>query len=215
MARSAKERGSTAAFILGTLASDRDLLARWAQGVQRAGDKLARRHYASLHRFFEIKVPEAADDLTQATMLACLEAHARFLGDAPFKSYLFGIARRQMLLYLRSRERHARMLTFKQAQGPDTVLTPSRCAALRQEQTAMLMGLTALSVQQQMTVQLYYWERMKVAEIAAVFGVPESTITTRLARARELIRKQVELGPFRKHAHVVSEDFERWIRSLA
>ncbi len=197
------------------MADDRELLARWAQGRQRAGDKLARRNYASLHRFFELKAPEAADDLTQSTMLACLEAHARYQGVAPFKSYLFGIARRQLLLYLRSKERHERMLGFRQAQGPDTVLTPSRCAALRQEQTAMLLGLTALSVQLQMTVQLYYWEAMKVADIARVFSVPPSTITTRLARARELVRKRVENGPMRKQATVVGEDFERWLRSLA
>lgn len=197
------------------MADDRELLARWAQGRQRAGDKLARRNYPSLHRFFELKAPEAADDLTQATMLACLEAHARYQGDAPFKSYLFGIARRQLLLYLRSKERHERMLGFRQAQGPDTVLTPSRCAALRQEQTAMLLGLTSLTVQLQMTVQLYYWEGMKVADIARVFAVPPSTITTRLARARQLVRKRVESGPLRRKASAVSEDFERWLRSLA
>ena len=139
-----------------------------------------RRHYASLQRFFELKAPESAEDLTQTTMLACIEAHHRFRGDAPFKSFLFGIARRQLLLYLRSQRRHERMIAFRQAQGPDTVVTPSRCASLREEQTAMLMGLNALPVQLQMTLQLYYWEGMKVHEVASVFGVADSTIKPRL-----------------------------------
>lgn len=38
-------------------------------------------------------------------MLACVEAQTRYRGDAPFKSFLFGIARRQLLQYLRSKER--------------------------------------------------------------------------------------------------------------
>lgn len=195
--------------------SDDALLARWAQGKSRAGDRLMRRHYPALHRFFELKAPEAADDLTQNTMLACVEAQSRYRGDAPFKSFLFGIARRQLLLYLRGKERHDRMVSFREAQGPDTVLTPSRCASLRQEQTAMLMGLNALSVQLQMTLQLYYWEGMKVHEVAQVFRVPTSTIKTRLVRARELVRERVERGPGAAKADTIMADYEKWLRSLA
>ncbi|MEM9455065.1 MAG: sigma-70 family RNA polymerase sigma factor [Myxococcota bacterium] len=196
-------------------ASDDQLLAQWARGHRRAGDRLMRRHVASLRRFFEVKAPEVAEDLTQATLLACVEGSDRFRGDAPFKSYLFGIARRRLLLYLRSQERQERMHGFREAQGPDTVLTPSRCAALRQEQTAMLMGLAALPVQLQMTVQLYYWEGMKAGEIGQVFSIPASTVTSRLARARALIREQIEAGLGRHRARAIAEDFDRWLRSLA
>lgn len=199
----------------GRVATDDALLARWAQGRQRAGDKLMRRHYPALHRFFELKAPEAADDLTQSTMLACIEAQSRYRGDAPFKSFLFGIARRQLLLYLRSKERHERMVTFRKAQGPDTVLTPSRCASLRQEQSAMLFGLTSLPVQLQMTVQLYYWEGMKVHEVAGVFAVADSTVKTRLVRARELIRERVQRGPGSARAAEIMEGYDSWLRSLA
>ena len=195
--------------------SDDALLARWAQGKQRAGDRLMRRHYPALQRFFELKAPEAADDLTQNTMLGAVEAQKRYRGDAPFKSFLFGIARRQLLLYLRSKQRHERMMTFRQAQGPDTVLTPSRCASLRQEQTAMLMGLTALPVQLQITIQLHYWAGMKVHEVARVFRVPTSTVKTRLVRARELVRQRVERGPGASKARSIMSDYDKWLRSLA
>lgn len=196
------------------LTDDDVLLARWAQGRRRAGDKLMRRHYASLHRFFELKAPEVADDLTQSTMLACVEAQQRYRGDAPFKSFLFGIARRQLLLYLRSQQRYDRMVSFRAAQGPDTVITPSRCASLRQEQTALLMGLNALPVQLQMTVQLFYWEAMKVREIAQVFNVAESTIKTRLVRARELVGKRVLRGPGSSRAGEIMAAYDAWLRTL-
>lgn len=173
-----------------------------------------RRHVDSLRRFFELKAPEVAEDLTQATLLACVEASARFRGDASFKSFLFGIARRRLLLYLRSKERQERMHGFRQAQGPETVLTPSRIAALRQEQTAMLQGLSALPVSLQMTLQLYYWEGMKAGEIAKIFAVPASTITSRLARARELVRAQIEAGMGEGRARVIADDFDHWLRSL-
>ncbi|MCX4241656.1 RNA polymerase sigma factor [Paraliomyxa miuraensis] len=194
---------------------DYALLAQWAQGNRRAGDRLLRRHVPSLRRFFEVKAPEVADDLTQATLLACMESRERFRGDASFKSFLFGIARRRLLLYLRSQERQERMYGFRAAQGPDTVLTPSRCAALRQEQSAMLEGLATLPVQLQMTLQLYYWESMKVAEIAQVFAVPPSTVTSRLARARELVGARIEAGLGPQRGRAIADDFDRWLRSLA
>ncbi len=196
------------------MATDDVLLARWSKGSQRSGDKLMRRHYASLHRFFELKAPESADDLTQITLLACIEAQGRYRGEAPFKSFLFAIARRKLLTYLRSQQRFDRMVSFRTAQGPDTVITPSRCASLRQEQTAMLMGLNGLPVHLQMTVQLHYWEGMKVREIASVFRISESTVKTRLVRARELVRKRVERGPGASKVEAIMDSYADWLRSL-
>ncbi len=196
------------------MVSDDALLGRWSTGDQHAGDKLMRRHYASLHRFFEVQAPESADDLTQTTLLACIEAQDRYRGDAPFKAFLFAIARRKLLTYLRSQQRYDRMVAFRIAQGPDTVVTPSRCASLRQEQTAMLMGLAGLPVHLQMTVQLHYWEGMKVREIAVVFRVAQSTVKTRLVRARELIRQRVERGPGASRTTAIMDSYEEWLRSL-
>jgi RNA polymerase sigma-70 factor (ECF subfamily) len=66
-----------------------------------------------------------------------------------------------------------------------------------------------------MTVQLYYWEGMPVAEIAEVTEVATSTVTSRLARARERMREAVEgmRLPRGVESSVVG-NLEGWTRSL-
>ncbi|MFV0413085.1 MAG: RNA polymerase sigma factor [Oscillospiraceae bacterium] len=38
---------------------------------------------------------------------------------------------------------------------------------------------------------LFYYEDMKIADIAAALKTPESTISVRLKRAREILKKQL------------------------
>ena len=55
---------------------DRVLLAGWQRGDRALGNRLFRRHIRGISQFFRTKVPEAAEDLTQATFLALVELDA-------------------------------------------------------------------------------------------------------------------------------------------
>ena len=72
---------------------DATLVQRWASGDRIAGQKLLLRHEPELSRFFKAQQPSDADDLTQETMLAIIEARDRFRGEASFRTYLLRIAR--------------------------------------------------------------------------------------------------------------------------
>jgi RNA polymerase sigma-70 factor (ECF subfamily) len=193
---------------------DEDLLAAWVAGDGAAGNALMGRHYLAVRRFFDIKVPAASEDLTQRTFLACVEHHDRFRGQASFRAYLFGIARKQLLMYLRQKDRFAKMLEFREAQGPDTLVTPSGVVAMREEQRLLLRAMEALKVDLQIAMQLHYWEGLSSAEIAAVLEIPESTVTTRLSRARERIREMVRHTPKTRVAESLARDIDGWARSL-
>ncbi|MEM6997249.1 MAG: sigma factor, partial [Myxococcota bacterium] len=72
---------------------DLQLWRGWRDGDAASGNELVQRHFTSIFRFFRGKVPAHADELTQQTFLACIEAKDRFRDGNSFRSYLFGIAR--------------------------------------------------------------------------------------------------------------------------
>jgi RNA polymerase sigma-70 factor (ECF subfamily) len=198
------------------MATDLDLLSAWGDGDRRAADALVRRHYDGVHRFFEIEFPTLADDLTQRTFLACVEARERLRTPEGFRAFLYGIARKQLLQQLRARGREKNVLDFVEVDGRDQGPTPSRVIAERQEQRLFLQALACLTTDLQIAVVLFYWEGLKNAEIAEVLELSVTAVTTRLSRARTLLREHVErLGHGGAAQAGLIADLEGWARSLA
>src|SRR5262249_11003925 len=77
------------------------LLERWRSGDERAGEALCARYFEEIYRFFVHKLPEHADDLMQQTFLACVKSRDRFQGKSSFRTYLFAIARNELLMLIR------------------------------------------------------------------------------------------------------------------
>jgi RNA polymerase sigma factor (sigma-70 family) len=195
---------------------DLELLQRWQGGEREAGNLLMARHYDAIHRFFELKVPRAADDLAQRCFLAAIEGLARFRGEGSVRAYLFGIARRLLLHHLRDGGRQLRVIGFGDADKVDSGPTPSRVVARQEEQRVLLRALDELSPDQQMALQLFYWEELSNREIGEVLEIPVSTVTSRVARARDQLRRVVaELPATSAKARArVDADIEGWTRSL-
>lgn len=195
---------------------DFELLRRWSQGDAAAANELARRHYESVRRFFEVRLTHVADDLTQRTFLACIESLAKQRLHTSFRSYLFGVARNQMLMHLRSSSRHDDLRKFGDSEERPSKMTSLTGVFARCEQQGLLLqALVQLPPELQMVVQLYYWDGMPTAEIGEVVEIPASTVTTRLARARELVKRNLagmRLPP-KLHASIVC-DVPGWTRSL-
>lgn len=194
---------------------DFELLNAWRQGNREAADELMRRHYVSVHRFFTAKIPHVADDLTQQSFLACVEGQSAIRQDGSFRSYLFGIARRKLLEHLRQKDRQARMMSFRAAQGPDTQLTPSGVVAMRQEQFLLLRALDALPPDMHITMMMFYWEGMSTGEVADVLEISVSAVTSRLSRARERLRETIERMEASPAVRAsLLGDIDGWTRSL-
>lgn len=189
------------------------MVVAWQQGQAWATDELTRHYYASVRRFFDLRAPGVADDLTQQTFLGAMEARATFRRDSTFKTFVFGIAHKQLLRHLRDKLQGPRVQRYATEAGPKTSL--SVVAVRVQEHQLLLMALSQLSVELQVVTELYYWEDMKTAAIGEVLELNASTVTTRLARARELLRENVEAmtrpGPLRDR---VLGDLEGWSRAL-
>jgi RNA polymerase sigma factor (sigma-70 family) len=196
-------------------ASDFELVARWTGGDSTAGDLLARRHYDRVARFFELKAPRAADDLTQRTFLALVSGHGSFRGDGSFLGYLFGIARRTLLHHIRDAQRFERVIVFAEHDAGESAPTPSRVVATREEQRLLLRALDELDADSQMALQLFYWEGMRNREIAEVLEIPVSTVTSRLHRARNALGAHIAVMPAKEATRQsLLADVEGWTRSL-
>ena len=174
--------------------TDLTLLEQWRAGDAEAGQALFERHFDSIYGFFETKCPAEADELVQATFLACLRAKNQFRGDSSFRTYLFTIARNELYRVLRTRQRQGTQVDFALSSIAELVSTPGTRMARNQEHRHLLEALRRLPVEQQTLLELHYWEEMDIAELAKVFDAQAATIRTRLHRARKALRELVEHG---------------------
>ncbi len=170
---------------------DRSLLLGWRDGDSAAGDALVRKHYASVHRFFEVKATTVADDLTQRTFLACTESFERLARAASFRAFLFGIARNVLLQHLDRRRDAAANCDFDEI--PSRTTRASALVARQLEQQLVLRAMAELPDELAQTLQLYYWEGMRMREIADATECSPTAVSTRLYRARRQLR-EVAMG---------------------
>lgn len=171
--------------------ADYELLDRWRTGDAAAGQALFARHFDGIYGFFETKCESDADELVQATFLACLRAKEQFRKESSFRTYLFTIARHELYRVLRERQRDGKRLDFELSSIAELASSPITRLGRNQEHQRLVNALRQLPVDQQTLLELHYWEEMGIADLAAVFEAPEVTIRTRLHRARNALRDQM------------------------
>lgn len=173
-------------------ASDDELLQRWREGDPTAGNELFVRHFHAIRRFFANKVSAAdVEDLVQRTFTGCVEARERLRSDSGLRSFLFGVARRQLYKFLRERAALGQRVDpdFGVSSVRDLGHTPSSMMAKQQDHELLLQALQRLSVEQQTMLELYYWEQLPGPEIAEVLGIAPATVRTRLFRGRQALEQ--------------------------
>jgi len=166
--------------------TDLELLGAWRGGDIAAGDVLVSRHWASISRFFRAKVGDDGADLISQTFLACVESKDKIEGDN-IKAYLFGVARRRLADHLRKRVR-APAIDFTVSSLVDLATGPATAVARRQRSELLRDGLARIPLDDQIALELSYFEAMSTREIADVLEIPENTVRSRLSRAREKLR---------------------------
>jgi RNA polymerase sigma factor (sigma-70 family) len=172
-------------------AIDLELFARWRAGDNAAGGALIKRHFASLHRFFATKARGHEEDLIQITFMACVEARDAFRGESSFRTYLFKLARFQLYTHYRKAYRRAD-LDFTTTSVCDLGTSPSGALVRREERDLLERALQRVPVDQQIALELTYWEELAAPDVADVLGIPENTVYSRLRRAKGHLRAALE-----------------------
>jgi RNA polymerase sigma factor (sigma-70 family) len=167
-------------------------LERWRAGDRASGEALFARYFAVIYRFFASKCAAEAEELTQATFLACTRARDQFRGDSSFKTYLFTIARHELHGYLRTKARKHDKLDFDQSSILDIVSSVGTKLARSQEHRQLMHALQQLPVEQQTLLELHYWEDIDIAALSAIFETSAQNMRARLYRARIALREVLE-----------------------
>lgn len=193
-----------------------ELLDAWRAGDREAGSALLEQQFDALFRLFRGKVPPAqVGELVQQTMVKCVEHRDDFRGQARFSTYVLAIARRELIASYRKQSQEARLFDPQQDSVADVDPSPSRIAADRQEHRLLLRALRSIPLDDQILLELHYWERMTGPALSVALELPEGTVRSRLRRARRLLEEAMHrLAESRALATTTLDDLDRWAESL-
>jgi RNA polymerase sigma factor (sigma-70 family) len=169
---------------------DLALLERWRQGDQRAGRELCSRYISEVHRFFEHKLPDEADDLTQETFEACVKSRDQFRGQSSFRTYLYAITRNVLYMRLRKTPKFEQV-DLEVSSLNEIVSSPSQKLGKEQELSRIREALRQLPVEQQVLLELHYWHDLDAAALAEILTTTPGAIRVRLLRARRALRTRL------------------------
>ena len=135
-----------------------------------------------------------SDDAADVVQDAYLRAHAAFAGyrGDSAHAWLLAIVRNSALRILRTRSRHANVISFEAAGHGAHAFSadpsPESRAAQRGEIVRLQRALDDLPVPYREAILLREIEGLSYREIAEVLGVPQGTVMSRLSRGREQLR---------------------------
>ncbi|MCA9648404.1 MAG: sigma-70 family RNA polymerase sigma factor [Myxococcales bacterium] len=172
---------------------DWELLEAWREGDAPSGEVLVGRYLGLLTRFFRNKVndPEDAADLISETMLACTRGKDGVRDSGAFRSFLFAAAMNMLRRYYRKKAKRERELDdFEDICVGDSGNPRSlnSLVSLEQESRLLVRALRRIPLDQQIVLELSYFEGMNGTDIAELLEVPQPTVYTRLRRGKEKLR---------------------------
>jgi RNA polymerase sigma-70 factor (ECF subfamily) len=164
--------------------SDGELVESWRTGDTAAGQELVARHWTSVASFFRSKVGDDGADLISQTFLACIETTAPIDN---VKAFLFAVARRRIADHYRARARTPE-LDLARSSLVDLATGPVTAAARSERKELLREGLARIPLDDQIALELAYFEGLDTRALAGVLEVPENTVRSRLSRARDKLR---------------------------
>ncbi|RDI73391.1 sigma70-ECF: RNA polymerase sigma factor, sigma-70 family [Gaiella occulta] len=175
--------------MLSSLSRGRAMPARTVAGLQddvEAFLVLVREHEVGLRRlaFRLLGDRERAADALQETLLRAFRSRAGFRGEADVRTWLYRIAYNVCLDELRRRRLTVVSLAEATPRAGENDLVEA--VVLREDLASALAGLPPV---ERAAVLLVDAEGLNYAEAAAVLGVPEGTVASRLSRARLTLRR--------------------------
>lgn len=162
--------------------SDRCLLTAIARGESRALEELYCRHWRTLLTYLIQQLGDypLAEEVLQDVMLAVWKGASGFRGECQVRTWLLAIARKRANT---ARRRQPGTTLALDEDGPSD-LPLAQHPTHHPLHDDVLDALAQLSAIERETIQLIFYHGLSGADVAAVMGVPEGTIRSRIRRAK-------------------------------
>jgi RNA polymerase sigma-70 factor (ECF subfamily) len=167
-------------------ASDETLIARIAAGDRLAMRVLFARHHVRVYRFVLrlVRDESLAEDLISEVFLDVWRQAASFEARSSASTWLLAIARFKALSSLRRRGEEPLDETMAAA-IEDPADDPEVALRRRQQHALLRMCWSKLSTEHRDIIDLVYFQEKAIGEAAAILGIPENTVKTRMFYGRK------------------------------
>lgn len=131
-----------------------------------------------------------AEEIVQDVFFSYYRQQDRFEQRASLKTYLVKITVHKSHDYLRSWKNKRHQL-FEKLHIGASKRTPETMLLAQHERSTLTNALFELPITYREVVILYYYQELKVREIADILTCAENTVKTRLHRARKMLQEKL------------------------
>jgi len=173
----------------------RELMAAYQAGELEAFDRLYFSLEPELRSFFAGRCRDAqrVDDLVQDSFLQIHRSRRSYLRGLPVRPWVFAIAKRVFLMYLRKvRRRETPEATALSAVAEPQATTAGEHVALRVE---LADALSQIPEDGRRAFMLHHWRGFSFREIAATLGIDPGAAKLRSSRAAGRLRRLLRGDP--------------------
>lgn len=197
------------------------LLRDWGRGDRRAGSLLYGRYSQCVQRFFFNKSRGADEhgDLVHDTFLALrrVDAPSTALGtaDAPLRPFILGVAYNIFRNHIRGMaRRHRRELDLSRHTLGELQPGASSIVRARRQAQMLIDGLRNIPIDDQILLELKYFECLSFQQTADVLGVGVKCLNGRLARAKQRLIEQVQAAALHPMNTCDADALEAWAAEI-
>lgn len=147
--------------------------------------------------YFYVKNSHSAEDIVQEVFIKFSQHDYEERGQ--LRAYLSRLTINKSKDYLRSW--HYKKLILQEKIFPVKANIQRDALIEAEERSHIGAAILKLPLTYREPIILYYYEEMKIAEIAQVLGIVENTVKTRLRRAREALKSQLKQGEWEVLGH--------------
>jgi RNA polymerase sigma-70 factor (ECF subfamily) len=172
---------------------DEQVMERIAAGDQAALRILIGRHQVRVFRFVLrlVRSEAVAEELTNEVFMEVWRSARSYRGQSKPQTWMLSIAHHRAVSSLRKR-REESWDEERAAEIVDAGDNPEEAAQKRDKSAVMRRCMEALSPEHREIVDLVYYHELSITEVAAVVGIPENTVKTRMFYARKRLSQTLK-----------------------
>ena len=141
-----------------------------------------------------VKDKALAQDLTQEIIVKCYEAYPTYRGKSKLKTWMWRIAINHCKDYLKSWHNQNIQVTVDTGVDVQASSNVEQQVIQQDEQVRLANAVMQLPIMYREVIYLFYFEEYTSKEIANMLSINENTVKTRLRKAKQFLKEQLEVS---------------------